>query len=171
MKKTMRCALLLALLAALCLSLSGCEDEDARVRQALIDMGYMNPTPEPDATPEPSETPEADVPSESQQTPEPDNPSAPNGLPLPGEWPESVEIPGPGGQSDSEQTADSTAAPDPTTEAGNFPDLGRIFENIATPAPINPPDLGKLFDSGWGLSDKQSVESGAEAAVESAVPD
>lgn len=57
-QKTRQC-LLLALLASLCLCLSGCEDEDERVRQALIDMGYMVPT----ATPEPtaSPTPEMEI--------------------------------------------------------------------------------------------------------------
>ncbi len=57
-QKTRQC-LLLALLASLCLCLSGCEDEDERVRQALIDMGYMAPT----ATPEPtaSPTPEMEI--------------------------------------------------------------------------------------------------------------
>ena len=57
-QKTSQC-LLLALLASLCLCLSGCEDEDERVRQALIDMGYMVPT----ATPEPtaSPTPEMEI--------------------------------------------------------------------------------------------------------------
>ena len=57
-QKTRQC-LLLALLASLGLCLSGCEDEDERVRQALIDMGYMVPT----ATPEPtaSPTPEMEI--------------------------------------------------------------------------------------------------------------
>ena len=51
--------LLFVLLAALCLCLSGCEDEDERVRQALIDMGYMAPTATPEPTAAPPPTPEA----------------------------------------------------------------------------------------------------------------
>ena len=50
--------LLFVLLAALCLCLSGCEDEDERVRQALIDMGYMAPTATPEPTAAPPPTPE-----------------------------------------------------------------------------------------------------------------
>ena len=63
--------LLFVLLAALCLCLSGCEDEDERVRQALIDMGYMAPTatPEPTAapTPAPEIFPATPVPGEGLQ--------------------------------------------------------------------------------------------------------
>ena len=58
MKKVLRCALTALLLAALCLGLSGCENEEDSIRQALIDMGYMNPTPKPSETPAASAMPE-----------------------------------------------------------------------------------------------------------------
>ena len=63
-------ALLLAMLAALCLGLSGCENEDACIRQALIDMGYMSPTPETGDSPEASVTPEASETPEPGETPD-----------------------------------------------------------------------------------------------------
>ena len=49
----MKRVLAIVLLAAMTLCLAGCQDE-ARVRAALIDMGYM---PSDGATPAPSETP------------------------------------------------------------------------------------------------------------------
>ena len=74
MKKMMRYARLSVLLAMLCLCLSGCENEEESVRQALIDMGYMDPVAESSAAPnskmapapvgtsEPAPTPESDAP-------------------------------------------------------------------------------------------------------------
>lgn len=50
-----------------CLFLTGCEDQKARIQQALIDMGYM---PVPSKTPVPSETPDASETPLASETPD-----------------------------------------------------------------------------------------------------
>lgn len=70
MKKMMRYARLSVLLAMLCLCLSGCENEEESVRQALIDMGYMDPVAEASAVPEPEMAPAPVGTSEPAPTPE-----------------------------------------------------------------------------------------------------
>lgn len=142
MKKAMRTALL-ALLAALCLGLSGCENEDECIRQALIDMGYMSPTPEPNETREPSETPEAsetpdvsDMPASSEEpggtlptpnVPTPDVPT-PN-LPTP-DLP-TTNLPDPAEVLTS--LADHLPTPYQDNPSAALPDIPDAADNVPTP--------------------------------------
>ena len=133
MKKVLRCALTALLLAALCLGLSGCENEEDSIRQALIDMGYMNPTPKP------SETPAASAMPEDVGTPDPgvtpDNamptPDLSN-LPTPNlSTPQDIEAPAIDGSHESSDSHASDNLPVPNATPGS----NGIYEVSAPPAP------------------------------------
>ena len=143
MKKVLRCALTALLLAALCLGLSGCENEEDSIRQALIDMGYMNPTPKP------SETPAASAMPEDVGTPDPgvtpDNamptPDLSN-LPTPNlSTPQDIEAPAIDGSHESIESHASDNLPVPTQRPGptGFTKSARSPRPTQRPRQTRPP--------------------------------
>ena len=144
MKKVLRCALTALLLAALCLGLSGCENEEDSIRQALIDMGYMNPTPKP------SETPAASAMPEDVGTPDPgvtpDNamptPDLSN-LPTPNlSTPQDIEAPAIDGSHESSDShaSDNLLVPDATPGSNGIYEVSAPPTSDATPTPNAPPE-------------------------------
>lgn len=150
MKKTMRTALLLALLVTLCLGLSGCENEEDSIRQALIDMGYMLPTIAPSTNPEPGETPEASIDPELGETPdlsdslEPSETPTPSGSSELGETPSPLEPNAPDGLLDVDDMPGAGLLPEypETPDAGKLPEFG----DLPIPGSTAPPDDGAKTD-------------------------
>lgn len=121
MKKMMRYARLSVLLAMLCLCLSGCENEEESVRQALIDMGYMDPVAEASAAPEPAEASEPDA------APAPEEANDPDETPEVSAAPDSEMAPAPVG------TSEPAPTPESATPQVKFPDLLKRLPRLRIP--------------------------------------
>lgn len=170
MKKILRCIFLMVCLSALCLTLSGCENEDERVRRALIDMGYMEQTIIPEVSPSVNEGDDVDGAMSVEA------PTAPENLLLSADNAEKEEMSAQNSQDGPDTENSSTENDeDPDTEKtageGILSGISGFFSNISTSVFPDLPDSDQLDiwkndsaeeNTEQGLSDEISEDKQSE---------